>query len=82
MEINLSDRNQEDVRRALKQAISQANSEITTWAVEREIAVAALKELAGKEFEHHKATIEMYDNNLLFTEKKLKAAEDRLAQLD
>lgn len=82
MEINLNDRNQEDVRRALEQAIRQANSNITSWAVEREIAVAALNELKGEEFEHYKAQIRMHDSDILFASKKLKAAEDRLAQLD
>lgn len=81
MTLGFDDIDRDHLETALKQVIHGVRSTIASHVVERETALAALSELDGEDFEHYQHSIQMYNNEILFNQKKLAAAEAKLAEL-
>lgn len=79
--MNLAELNQDQVREALLRSIEDMERHLVHYVVERDLTSAALGQLTGEEFYHYSETVKQYENEIVFTKKKVELAYAKLRDM-
>jgi hypothetical protein len=79
--MNISELNQDEVKTALLQSIHNMERNLVHHVVERDLVQATLGELSDETFSHYSETVKQYENEVVFTKKKIELAYGKLREM-
>jgi hypothetical protein len=79
--MNIAELDQDEVKAVLLQSIENMKRNLVHHVVERDLTSATLGELPEEEFSHYSESVKQYENEVVFTKKKIELAYAKLREM-